>query len=426
MFRRYIASFAIVLFLITSGFAQNVEKTGGYARLLGMGNNPYIMDPYSATVNPAWGAVYDNFLYGDLGSSAGTFAPGGVGQFVSANFGIGKDFTLGALLSRNDFSGFSIATLDPMRRFSVLGPTVDGVVNLLNTNGIPNPPPGLNNNLELMGTMTFGKTSVGLGVAYASTTNDFTPASGTTGYEASASQIGFNAGVLTQITSSLKLDLGASLMMPSANFKPNTGNESKASHTFIGVNARLFWKYNSKLSFVPLVGFLTASGTMDIGGTTTTTSTDLPSLTVITAGIGINYVVGDFLLAGGPGFAMSSVTFPSTPTAAENKRSALTFPLWNLGLEWKMNDWLVGRLGYIASTHKVTTETPVTGSATDINENVGTQFFGPNGATVGLGFRLGNFSLDATVNEDVLRQGLNNIGGGGPTFAYLSASYAIP
>ncbi|HEX9739958.1 MAG TPA: hypothetical protein VGA29_04215 [Ignavibacteriaceae bacterium] len=57
-----------------------------------------------------------------------------------------------------------------------------------------------------------------------------------------------------------------------------------------------------------------------------------------------------------------------------------------------------------------------------------TQYF-PLGATVGVGFMLGNFTLDATVNEDVLRQGLNNLGGNGPganTFAYLSLSYAMP
>ena len=60
------------------------------------------------------------------------------------------------------------------------------------------------------------------------------------------------------------------------------------------------------------------------------------------------------------------------------------------------------------------------------SETVNTFFTPAPGATVGVGFRLGSFSLDATVNEDVLRQGLANIGGNGPTLAYLSASYAIP
>jgi hypothetical protein len=100
-----------------------------------------------------------------------------------------------------------------------------------------------------------------------------------------------------------------------------------------------------------------------------------------------------------------------------------------------MTDWFVARLGYVATTvqqsiESVATQTPANG---DINENsitlfpsIGTLPGATNGATVGVGFRLGDFSLDATVNEGVLRQGLNNIGGGGPTFAYLSVSYALP
>ena len=412
MFRRYIASFAIVLFLVTSGFAQNVEKTGGYARILGMGNNPYVIDPSAVTVNPAWGAVYDNFLFGDLGAQGG----GNPGQFVAANFGVGRNFTLGMLLSRNDFRGFSIARLDP-----------GSVVSTLNGfyGGTPVVVP-LNNNFELLGTMTFGKTSVGLGVAYASTTNDFTPATGTTGVEGSASQIGFNAGVLAQFTNSLKLDLGASLILPGATFTPETGEESEVSQTLLGVNARLFWKYSYKLSFVPAVSFLTASGTFKNGaGGAPATTGDLNSATVITAGIGINYIVGDFLLAGGPGFAMTSITTPAVDPAPETSNSNFAFPIWNLGLEWNLTDWLVGRLGYFGATNKATSESSNGLTPPGIDESVTTNFV-PYGTTVGLGFRFGNFSLDGTVNVEVLHQGLNNIGNFGPTFAYMSASYAIP
>ena len=64
---------------------------------------------------------------------------------------------------------------------------------------------------------------------------------------------------------------------------------------------------------------------------------------------------------------------------------------------------------------------------TNVNEFVATFFTTPQrGATVGVGFRFGDFSLDATVNEDVIRQGFNIIGGGGASFAYLTASYAMP
>ena len=62
MFKRYILVFVLALCLMPLSFAQKMEKTGGYARILGMGNNPYIVDPFYVTVNPAWGGYYDQFF----------------------------------------------------------------------------------------------------------------------------------------------------------------------------------------------------------------------------------------------------------------------------------------------------------------------------------------------------------------------------
>jgi hypothetical protein len=408
--RKCITILVVSVLLGASAFAQ-YKQTGGFARLQGMGNNPYIIDPYVSTVNPAWAGYYPNFLFGDLGSSAGAFASGGVGQFISANFHLGSGLTLGGMLTRNDFNGGSIGRLDPGGLVS----QINGIVGA----GAVIP---LNNNLELLGSYKSGNSVFGFGVAYASTTNEFNPASGN-GTSGSASQIGFNAGLITKVNKIL-IDVGASLVFPSASFEPATGNKTELSQTIIGVNARAFFMHSSKLSFVPSVAFITASGTADIGGATTTTSSDLPSATAFSVGIGANYEVGDFLLAGGPGFATVSTTQSSTPTTPELTTSIFVFPVWNLGVEWNMNDWFVARFGYMASTQKTTTETAA--STTTVNEAITTTFLGPNGATVGVGFRLGNFSLDATVNEDVLRQGLANIGGVGATFAYLSLSYSIP
>jgi len=426
MIRRYFLFGLITLLFSVSVYAQ-YKQTGGAARLRGMGNNPYVVDPYFMTVNPAWAGHYHNFLFGDLGFSAGAFAPGGVGQFVAANFHVGGGLALGGMLVRNDFLGFGIGALDPAGLVGQINQYLTDAGFPLPTTTFGSHVVPLNNNLELMGSIKSGNTTFGLGVAYASTTNEIAPDTGT-GAIGSASQLGFNAGIVTKLTGSFLLDLGASFIMPSTDFEPMVGQTTEFSQTIIIVNARVFWAYSSKLEFVPTVGFITASGTADLGtpsSTGTATSTDLTSLTLIAAGIGMNYEVGDFLLAGGPGFATISLTTPEVENVTpELTTSAFVFPTWNLGVEWNMNDWFVARIGYIASTQSVTTETPA--SATAINEMITTQFFGPQGATVGVGFRLGNFSLDATVNEDVLRQGFNNIGGGGPTFAYLSLAYAMP
>lgn len=409
MFKRYILVFILSLCMLPMAFAQKMEKTGGFARLGGMGNNPYIMDPFFVTVNPAWGGYYDHFLFGDLGSTAGAFASGGVGQFASVNFRLNSDVTVGAMLTRNDFNGFGIARLDP---FGIVG-------------SVPNTI-GLNNNLELLGTFKFGNSVFGLGVAYAATTNEQSPPVGTTTgtATASASQIGFSLGLISQLTNTFKLDIGASVMLPSASWEPvSPGVKQEGSNTIIVVAARGFANLSSKLTFVPTVNFITASGSRDVPQGTTATSVDLPSVMALFVGLGINYQVGDFLLAGGPAFAYTKQSQDSTLLGPESSTTQLIFPLWNLGAEWNMTDWFVARMGYVASTGKQTVSTTQGGITRDV---ITTFFTPPAGATVGVGFRLGSFSLDATVNEDVLRQGFNNIGGGGATFAYLSASYALP
>jgi hypothetical protein len=426
--RKCITILVVSILLGASAFAQ-YKQTGGFARLRGMGNNPFIIDPYFMTVNPAWAGHYQNFLFGDLGSQSTPWGSGGIGQFIAANFHVGGGLTLGAILTRNDFNNVSIGNPDPFSRLDGAGTTIPGgpfgVVNRLNSIVGGAAAIALNNNVELLGSYKKGNTSFGLGIAIASSTNEATFASGGTS-TVSASQLGFNAGIITKFSGNFMLDVGASLMLPSAKYEPATGNTSEVSQTIILANARVFWQYSSKLTFVPSLTFSSSSGTFENGNTATTTSGDLPSYSLLVFGIGTNYIVGDFLFAAGPGFATASSTINSTDTSPELTNSAFVFPIWNLGVEWNLTDWFVGRFGYVAATASVTNEQQAT--TTTVNEFIMTQFL-PVGATVGVGFRLGNFSLDATVNEDVLRQGLNNIGGNGPnanTFAYLSLSYAMP
>ena len=427
MIKRMILTSLIVTFTVTCLFAQGLVKTGGFARLTGMGGNPYVMDPFFNTINPAWNSVYDNFILGDLGSAAGSpFSAGGFGQYLSGSFRVGQNWTLGGILARNDFNGMSIALLDPGSNNS-LGIPFPGVVSSVNLVRGPGSVVPLDNNVELIGTFSFGNTALGLGIAYASTTNNFTPATGTSS-EGSASQLGFNLGIVTDITSGITLDIGGSFVMPSASYKLSTDNETAASQTIILINGRAFWNINQKLQFVPILVFASASGTVDTG-MTSTGSSDLISFSSIGFGGGLNYQVGDFLLAGGVIFSTNSQTIPAIQgLSPEQSNSATIFPLWNFGVEWNLLDWLVGRFGYVAISGSATVEEPTPPlPSTSLDESVFSFFGTPQrGATVGVGFRFGDFSLDATVNEDVLRQGFNNIGGGGASFAYLTASYAMP
>lgn len=385
------------------------EKSGGFARLQAMGANPYLIDPFFMTLNPAWGAEYDNFIFGDLGSTQTAFGNDGAGQFIGANFKVAPNITIGALLTRNDFNGrFSIANIDP-----------GGVVNIINGitgGGVL----ALNNNFEVMASYKRGKNTFGFGFALAGTTNETNPAGGNS-TERSASQIGFNLGYLGNISPGLLLDVGFSMQLPSASNNPAGGNETSVSQTNMTLSTRAFYKLNSKFSVVPAFTFASSSGSADIpdagGGTN---SSDLPSTSIIIFGVGISYQHGDFLFAGGPSFASIGITQPSVENVSpETTASTTLFPAWNLGAEWGMLDWLYARFGYISITGSVSTESA--SSATTVDESVST-LYGPTGAYVGLGLKLGNLSLDGTVNSDVLRQGLNNLAGGGATFAYLSLS----
>lgn len=422
-FMKLLVTFCLIV-AVTTAFAQDVKKTGGLARLTGMGANPYVEDPFFNTVNPAWNGVYDNFILGDLGSVAGTpFSAGGFGQYLSGSFSIGDNWTLGGILARNDFNGMSIALVDPGTN-NTFGFPYSGVVSTVNSIAGPNSVVPLDNNVEAIATYSFNNSIVGLGVAYAYTTNDINPPTGGS-TEGRASQIGFNLGLLTDIARSLKLDIGASLALPNASYKADTLNETSASQTIILINGRAFWSLKSNLDLVPLVAFATSSGTIDSGGTSTA-SVDMTSFTWFAFGAGLNYQIGDFLLAGGALFSYAGLTTPAVSgQSPELSASAETFPVWNIGAEWNMLDWLVARLGYVAFSGRNTIEFPVTSTS---KTEVITSFFAPSqrGMTLGVGFRFGDFSLDATVNEDVLRQGFNTIGGGGPTFAYMTASYAIP
>ena len=276
----------------------------------------------------------------------------------------------------------------------------------------------LDNNFELLTSYSFGTFVVGFGASYASTTNDFTPATGT-GDKNSASQLGFNLGVLGKLTPTFNFDAAFSLALPSATYEPGTGDKVEASNTLMMANVRGFIKLSKVFTLVPNVMFYNSTGSVSAGATTT----DLPSMMSIGAGVGLTYQVENLIISGGPAFMLESTTLAAVSgSQPELKDSRLVFPAWNLGAEWFLTDWLIGRAGYVASTFSETSQSAA--SSTTVDENTRTNF-GRGDVRLGVGFRFGSFSLDATVNDDVLREGFNLIGGGTKSFAYISGSFAF-
>lgn len=402
---------SIIFTFVATSFAQEGEKKdiryGGFARVYSMGDNPYIIDPDNIKDNTAYSSVYSNFFWGDIGSSAASLNDGN-GQFAAFNYRVSKEFTVGAMLSRNDFSSTSVASL-----------FANNLVNRINSgetgaNIVP-----LDNNFELLTSYSFGTFVVGLGASYASTTNDFTPATGD-GDKNSASQFGVNLGIIGKLSPQFNLDAAFSLVLPSAKYTPGTGDIIEASGTYMMANARGFLKLSKTFTLVPIISFANQSGSFSVGSQ----STDSPSMMSIGVGVGLSYQIENVIISGGPSFMLESTTTPADTNTAqpELKDSRFIFPAWNFGAEWFLTDWLVGRLGYVASTFSETTQSAA--SSTTVNEQTRTNF-SRGDVRLGVGFRFGNFSLDATVNDDILREGFRIVGGPNNTFAYLSASFAF-
>ena len=407
LFKIFLVSFILIFSCMS--YSQDEMKDiryGGYARLHAMGDNPYVVDPDNIKLNPAYTSIYSNFIWGDIGSSNEN-PEGGYGQFAGFDYRFNRQFTLGFLLTRNDFMpSYCIGYLDPRDLVSQINASGTGA------NVVP-----LDNNFELVGSYDFGNFVLGGGLAYAATTNNYKPATGAEDKN-SASQFGINVGIMAEFSSSFKFDLAASLILPSVTHELDT-SKVEASNTDILVNARGFWRLSSRISLVPNIAFYNSTGTVKIRAQ----SSDLPSWMGFLVGLGLHYQVGDLLIAGGPSLMYQSETVKSIANASpELDNSSTTFPAWNLGMEWYLTDWLIARMGYVASTFSETSQEPAT--TTTVNEYNSTGFQRGD-VRLGVGFRFGGFTLDATVNDQALREGLNLIGGGTPSFAYLSASYGF-
>ena len=407
LFKIFLVSFILIFSCMS--YSQDEMKDiryGGYARLHAMGDNPYVVDPDNIKLNPAYTSIYSNFIWGDIGSSNEN-PEGGYGQFAGFDYRFNRQFTLGFLLTRNDFMpSYCIGYLDPRDLVSQINASGTGA------NVVP-----LDNNFELVGSYDFGNFVLGGGLAYAATTNNYKPATGAEDKN-SASQFGINVGIMAEFSSSFKFDLAASLILPSVTHELDT-SKVEASNTDILVNARGFWRLSSRISLVPNIAFYNSTGTVKVRAQ----SSDLPSWMGFLVGLGLHYQVGDLLIAGGPSLMYQSETVKSIANASpELDNSSTTFPAWNLGMEWYLTDWLIARMGYVASTFSETSQEPAT--TTTVNEYNSTGFQRGD-VRLGVGFRFGGFTLDATVNDQALREGLNLIGGGTPSFAYLSASYGF-
>jgi hypothetical protein len=188
-----------------------------------------------------------------------------------------------------------------------------------------------------------------------------------------------------------------------------------------GFRAWIYPKTNSKLAVVPVLGFSTYSWNPKV----TTGSTTLTGLKYswlgLNGGVGINLpVMDDIQLAGGVVVEYNS--FKSDSGSVENTRTNFIAPRFHLAGETQIADWLTARFGYSRAVDMSKTENK-SGSIT-IERN--TKFASSSVQTIslGAGFHFGRFSIDATVSERWLKEGINFVSGRqNDLFGVISASY---
>lgn len=453
------------VFVCASAYGQ--AKWGGLARQIAMGGasagqglvlNPFMWDdPALLLLNPAYQTRYKDYFWSNIGGGtlAGlTTADNGYGlQNAGISFAINKQLTIGAVLSYDPSFANQARTF--IAGVGALGfPLPIGSI----AQRFPRPIPPIANVWEAFASVDLGALDVGFGFMYGNSNSDSTLTSGTTSSssEASARVFGFRGGILFDMGGGNALDVSAALRLDKATDKvsmtpaPTTpvDGDYSVSGTEFQVQARARLKLSNRVSFVPYGAFATVSGEPKEDRKPTAAAANTPaslkvSLTSVAFGGGIEYQTPTILIATGLSFftARAKVEFAqaavgSTPAAAlTGTVSNTSIPVINLGGEWWFLDWLAGRAGYYRTLgkFKLKVESTIGTTATAFETNLTTPssflLFGNYNhdgiVTLGLGFRFGNFSLDATVTEEALRRGFGLIGSNDNlnTFGFLNASY---
>ncbi len=465
MVRRIVFLAAALAILSGSMFAGG--HPGGIARELALGGgplaptgfgpnlalNPFIYDdPTLMLLNPAYQQMYRNYAWMNIAGGAVLNGTGGADngygkQFAGANFSFGKELTIGAVLSFDP----SFANLMVNQLASFVGAFRTAQTGLRPVDVF-----------EVTGTYDLGSLTVGAGILYGWAKNDSKnvgnpapPASNSS--ELSASVFGIRLGAILDMGGGSAFDVSGALRMDKATDNedgttvtgtPATLGDYSASATEIQIQARLKLKMSNKVNFIPYAAFGNVSGTpkQDAPSTGVAPFTGSVKVTamLLSVGAGMEYKIANFYFAGGVSFKTASLKSEVTPPtqvppvgATTTTNSVTEFPVFNLGAEWALLDWLTGRMGYYRTFQSVgsKTERPTPGSTTEFNTWNGNSnvFVGSlTGAdnsliTLGLGLKFGNFALDGTVSDEAIRRGLGLIGAQDNinTFGYVTASYCF-
>jgi hypothetical protein len=420
--------FAVLLFSNVSYSQEGLS--GGPGRHEALGSNPFILDPViDLNNNPAWGGQYKNYMFANIGRGNGSWNELN-DQWAGVNFGVGnkKEFNIGLVLNKFEDS-WDLFNSDSAGGYK------SGYI--VRNGGIKAPI------LPLKILLGFNSPQMNLAIApyFRSWSADSNVTNGTvsTTTKYTSSVLGAQLGGLFKMNGGW-VEAAIDIKMHSAKYDEAVSSpastdvrETEGGMT-LGVYVRGYFTVNqtSKVKLVPYLSFGMGSYNLKVTTTPTAWTEILPKYSMIkfAGGLGINMpVLENGLLATGLSFGYDSYEKKVEDTTAyKNTRTEFILPKFNIGLEWKFTDWLVGRLGYsrsfISGSDKTdqNTGSPVVANTWEYKMAYSKDAY--QTITTGLGLEFGRFCFDGLIGERYFKQGPYILGGTAEDlYGVISASY---
>ena len=397
----------LLLFMAVGAFAQSIPS--GTGRYEALGNSPFILDAATdINNNPAWNTYYRNYAFGDIGRNViNDFAL--TDQYAGVTFGVGKKLNLGMILNKRD---------DKWNLFNIDGWGGNNV-------GVSTPIVPFKG---LVGYSASKNFHLGFAPYIAMWSADSTTTGDTNAvnYTASAYSFGGTIGFGYMIKKGWiegAVKFGMNKYKNEITAPGNTTTYENEGGIELGANFRawIYPKTSSKIAIVPVLGFNTYSWDPKITtGSATMTGLNYSWLS-FNGGIGLNWPVSDDIQLAG-GVLAGYTQYKADSGSVELKNTYFEAPRFHLSGETSIADWLTARFGYMRSvtSQKITNDNGTT--STEYSMTVASNY--DQTISLGAGFHFGRFSIDATVSEKWLKEGINFVSGRqNDLFGVVSASY---
>jgi hypothetical protein len=401
----------LLLVMAVAAFAQSIPS--GTGRYEALGNSPFVLDAATdINNNPAWNNYYRNYAFGDIGRNViNDFALSG--QYAGVTFGVGKKLNLGMILNRRDDWWDSFNSVG-----EILAPQNNGVsAPIVPFKG-------------LIGYSASKNFHLGLAPYFALWSADSTTTGGSVvgNYTRSSYALGGTLGFMYMIKKGwIEGDVKFGMNKYKSELTVDTVGTLNTVENEGGISleaafrAWIYPKNKSKIAIVPLVGFYTFSWNPKLTAGAVETKGYNYNWLGFSGGVGLNIpVTDDIQLAGGVVAGYNTQKIDSG--SVTYKYTNLEAPRFHLSGETRIADWLTGRFGYMRSVNSVKQTFDVGSVSNEWTFKSASNY--DQTISLGAGFHFGRFSIDATVSEKWLKEGINFVSGRqNDLFGVVSASY---